>query len=147
MSTLLDVLIVDDEPKICQVLEQILTARGCRVRLAHDGLEGLAQFKQKPADVVITDIKMPKLTGLELLRELKHRDPLLSIVIITAYPSVDGAVDAMKQGACGWRSVRGGRPGVTESGAVPPSTVAWIRPRLASSVVTNPTSPMTSRLT
>src|SRR3989338_2247779 len=100
MSAPLDVLIVDDEPKICQLLEQILSARDCTVRLAGDGLEGLARFKQKPADVVITDIKMPKLSGVELLRELKHVDPLLSVVVITAYPSVEGAVEAMKYGAC-----------------------------------------------
>ena len=93
-------LVVDDEPKICQLLEQILSAKGCSVRLAGDGLEALAKFEQQHADVVITDIKMPKLNGIELLRELKHRDPLLSIVVITAYPSVEGAVDAMKQGAC-----------------------------------------------
>ena len=96
----LDVLIVDDEPKICQILEQILSARGCAVRVAHDGLEGLAQFQKQPSNVVITDIKMPKLSGLELLRELKHLDPLLNVVVITAYPSVDGAVEAMKYGAC-----------------------------------------------
>ena len=99
-ATPLDVLVVDDEPKICQLLEQILTAKGCTVRLAHDGLEGLSQFQARPAEVVITDIKMPKLTGIELLRELKHLDPLLNIVVITAYPSVDGAVEAMKLGAC-----------------------------------------------
>jgi len=97
---MLDVLVVDDEPKICQLLEQILTARGCTVRLAHDGLEGLSQFKQQSADVVVTDIRMPKLTGVELLRELKHLDPLLNVVVITAFPSVEGAVEAMKYGAC-----------------------------------------------
>lgn len=100
MSATLDVLVVDDEPKICQILEQILSARGCAVRVAHDGLEGLAQFQKQPANVVITDIKMPKLNGLELLRELKHLDPLLNVVVITAYPSIEGAVDAMKYGAC-----------------------------------------------
>jgi len=97
---MLDVLVVDDEPKICQLLEQILTARDCKVRVAQDGLEGLAHFKQQPADVVITDIRMPKLSGVELLRELKHLDPLLNVVVITAYPSVEGAVEAMKYGAC-----------------------------------------------
>lgn len=100
MAAPLDVLVVDDEVKICQLLEQILLARGCTVRLAHDGLEGLSQFKERPADVVITDIRMPKLTGVELLRELKHLDPLLNVVVITAYPSVEGAVEAMKYGAC-----------------------------------------------
>ena len=100
MSASLDVLVVDDEPKICQVLHQILTSRDCTVRLAFDGLDGLSQFQQHPADVVITDLKMPKLSGVELLRELKRIDPLLSIVVITAYPSVEGAVEAMRFGAC-----------------------------------------------
>ncbi len=100
MATALNVLVVDDEPKICQLLEQILTARGCAVRIAHDGLEGLSRFKEQPADVVITDIKMPKVSGFELLRELKHTDPLLNVVVITAYPSIQGAVEAMKFGAC-----------------------------------------------
>jgi len=99
-TTSLDVLVVDDEPKICELLEQILSARGCSVRIAHDGLEALAKFDERAAEVIITDIKMPKLSGLELLRELKHRDPLINIVVITAYPSIEGAVDAMKQGAC-----------------------------------------------
>ena len=100
MTAPLDVLVVDDEPKVCQLLGQILSARGCVVRYAYDGLDGLAQFQKQPADVVITDIKMPKLSGVELLRELKHLDPLLSVIIITAFPSVEGAVEAMKQGAC-----------------------------------------------
>ncbi len=100
MPAPLNVLVVDDEPKICRLLEQILTARGCRVRVAHDGLEGLRAFQQAPADVVITDIRMPKLNGVELLRELKHLDPLLNVVVITAYPSIEGAVDAMREGAC-----------------------------------------------
>lgn len=97
---MLDVLVVDDEPKICQLLEQILTARQCSVRTAQDGLEGLAQFQQRPADVVITDLKMPKLSGFELIRELKHLDPLINIIVITAYPSIQGAVEAMQEGAC-----------------------------------------------
>ena len=100
MAGPLDVLVVDDEPKIRQLLEQILSARDCAVRVAADGLEGLVEFKKSPAEVVITDIKMPKLGGLELIRELKQLDPLLSIVVITAYPSIEGAVEAMKQGAC-----------------------------------------------
>ena len=100
MPARLDVLVVDDEPKICQILEQILSARGCSVRMAHDGLEGLAQFEKQHTDVVITDLKMPKLSGFELIRELKHLDPLVNIVVITAYPSIQGAVEAMQYGAC-----------------------------------------------
>ena len=56
MTGALDVLVVDDEEKICQLLEQILSARGCAVRISHDGLQALAEFKRQPANVVITDI-------------------------------------------------------------------------------------------
>ena len=100
MPASLDVLVADDEPKIRQLLGQILTARNCTVRLAADGFDALSQFKEAPADVIITDIKMPRLTGIELLRELKRLDPLVNVVVITAFPSVEGAVEAMKHGAC-----------------------------------------------
>jgi signal transduction histidine kinase len=100
MAAPIDVLVVDDEPKIRQVLEQILTARGCAVRVAQDGLDALAQFTKQPANVVVTDIKMPRMNGIELLRELKRLDPLLNVVVITAFPSVEGAVQAMQHGAC-----------------------------------------------
>lgn len=99
MPAPLDVLVADDEPKICRLLEQLLQAKGCTVRLAQDGLEALSQFRRKSADVVITDLKMPKLTGVELLAELKRLDPLVTVVVITAYPSIEGAVEAMKIGA------------------------------------------------
>ncbi len=100
MPSPLDVLVADDEPKVRQLLGQILTARNCTVRLAADGFDALAQFKAAPADVIITDIKMPRLTGIELLRELKRLDPLVNVVVITAFPSVEGAVEAMQHGAC-----------------------------------------------
>jgi signal transduction histidine kinase len=100
MPAALSVLVVDDEPKICLLLGQLLTARGCDVRFAANGIEGLSQFKQRPADVVITDVKMPKMGGVELLDELKTLDPLVNVVVITAFPSVEGAVEVMKHGAC-----------------------------------------------
>ncbi len=100
MSAALNVLVVDDEPKVCQLLEQILRSRGCAVRIAHNGFEALKQFKRQAAEVVITDLKMPQLDGFELLRELKRQDPYLSVIVITAYPSIEGAVEAMRYGAC-----------------------------------------------
>lgn len=100
MGASLRVLVADDEPKIRRLLQQILEGKGCQVCLAEDGLEALTQFQAQPCDVVITDIRMPKVTGLELLVELKRLDPLVHVVVITAYPSVEGAVEAMKIGAC-----------------------------------------------
>jgi signal transduction histidine kinase len=100
MSMCLKVLVVDDEPKLCQLLEQIIRSQGCLVRTALNGLEALTRFQEQPAEVIITDLKMPQLDGLSLIRELKRRDPLVNIVVITAYPSVEGAVEAMQCGAC-----------------------------------------------
>jgi DNA-binding NtrC family response regulator len=100
MGAALRVLVADDEPKIRRLLQQILEGKGCQVCLAEDGLEALTQFQAQPCDVVITDIRMPKVTGLELLVELKRLDPLVHVVVITSYPSVEGAVEAMKIGAC-----------------------------------------------
>ena len=100
MATPLNVLVVDDDPGICRVLEALLSSQGCSVRLAHDGLEALAIFKRQPAEVVITDLRMPKLNGYELIRELKRQDSLLNVVVITALPTVEGAVEAMRCGAC-----------------------------------------------
>lgn len=99
MTASLDVLVADDEPKIRQLLTQILQANDCTVRIAEDGLDALSQFQQQPADLVLTDIKMPRLSGLELVGELKRLDPMAQVVVITAYPSVEGAVEAMKLGA------------------------------------------------
>ena len=100
MALSLNVLVVDDEPKLCRLLEQIIAQLGCTVRTAADGLEALDAFDRQRADVVGTDLKMPRLDGLGLIRELKQREPLLGIVVITAYPSIDGAVEAMRCGAC-----------------------------------------------
>ena len=96
----LDVLVVDDEPKIRALLEQILRDHGCTVRCASDGMEALAHFQRQPADIVITDLKMPKLSGEELLEQLKRLDPLVNVVVVTAHPSLEGAVEVMRDGAC-----------------------------------------------
>ena len=78
------VLVVDDDPGVRYTLREILESEGLEVTEAADGREGLARFIEKPAPLVITDLRMPKLDGLGLLAELTTRAPGTRVVLITA---------------------------------------------------------------
>jgi DNA-binding NtrC family response regulator len=93
------VLIVDDEPAIREVLEMILQEWGYEVRLAADGAEARQMVATYDPDMVISDVVMPQLSGLDLLRLLKVGNPNRPVILITAHASIDLAVEAMKQGA------------------------------------------------
>ena len=94
------ILIVDDEPSIREVLCHM--AKGmlqADVMEARDGREALFLFAQKEPDIVITDIRMPGMDGVTLLKELKEKDPTIPVIIITGFPSLKVAIHAMKEGA------------------------------------------------
>jgi DNA-binding NtrC family response regulator len=93
------VLVVDDEQPLRQSIARILTSRGCEVTLAEDGLAALEALEVSQPDVVLTDLLMPRMTGLELLAQAKQRWPDLEVVLMTAYADVDTAVAAVKGGA------------------------------------------------
>jgi two-component system, NtrC family, response regulator AtoC len=93
------VLIVDDEPNLRKILAAQLSRDGYDVLLAEDGEQGLALLKEHHIDLVITDLKMPKVDGMTLLREAIRDQPELPIVMITAHGTVDTAVEALKLGA------------------------------------------------
>ena len=93
------VLVVDDDPGVRYTLREILESEGLEVTEAADGREGLARFIEKPAPLVITDLRMPKLDGLGLLAELTTRAPGTRVVLITAHGSERDAVEAIKAGA------------------------------------------------
>ncbi len=93
------VLIVDDEPAIREVLEMILQEWGYEVRLASDGAEAKEMVESYDPDVVISDVVMPQLSGLDLLRCLKAGNPNRPVILVTAHASIDLAVESMKQGA------------------------------------------------
>ena len=93
------VLIVDDEPNLRKILAAQLSRDGYDVLLAEDGEEGLATLREHHIDLVITDLRMPKVDGMTLLREALREDPDLPIVMITAHGTVDTAVEALKTGA------------------------------------------------
>ena len=93
------VLVVDDESGVQKVLSYVLRQEGFEVVATDDGENAIAEYGKKPFDLVIHDLKMPKLDGIELLRRLKERDPEATVVVITAYGTWDTAVEAMRLGA------------------------------------------------
>jgi nitrogen regulation protein NR(I) len=93
------VLIVDDEPNLRKILSAQLTRDGYDVLTAEDGEQGLEALREHHIDLVITDLKMPKVDGMALLREALREEPELPIVMITAHGTVDTAVEALKTGA------------------------------------------------
>ena len=99
MSANLRILVVDDEEVIRDVLQTLLEKDGCEASTASDGAEALALFEADPPDVVLLDLMLPDRSGLEVLREVRRRDPDAVVVIVTAYSSVEGAIQAMREGA------------------------------------------------
>src|SRR5262245_1098830 len=93
------VLIVDDEPNLRKILSAQLSRDGYDVMTAEDGEQGLQALRDHHIDLVITDLKMPKVDGMTLLREALREEPELPIVMITAHGTVDTAVEALKLGA------------------------------------------------
>jgi len=93
------VLVIDDEANLRKVLAALLRRDGYDVTIAEDGEMGLAEFQKNGADAVITDLVMPKLGGMEVLRAINGADPEVPVIIITAHGTVDSAVEAIKAGA------------------------------------------------
>jgi len=93
------VLLIDDDDSLRRVTEYSLHSAGFQVLSAADGKQGLASFRTDSPQVVITDIQMPGLSGYDILQQIKSERPETIVIVITAYSSVEKAVDAMKQGA------------------------------------------------
>ena len=93
------ILIVEDDALFRSFLSTVLKEEGHRVEEARDGKEGLAKFTGGDFDLVIADLKMPGLSGMDLLREAKKEKPEVRWIIMTAFGSIDSAVEAMKAGA------------------------------------------------
>ncbi len=93
------ILIADDDDNLRRVLEFQLDEAGYQVRTANDGAEALEIFQSDVFDCVITDLRMPKLSGLEFLEKIKADDSEIPVIVITAFGEVETAVTAMKAGA------------------------------------------------
>jgi DNA-binding NtrC family response regulator len=93
------ILVVDDESEIREGLELLLNMEGYATASAETGEAGLLKLEDEPFDLVLLDVSLPDRNGLDILREIRRRDPNLSVVLITAYGSIDMARAAFKSGA------------------------------------------------
>jgi len=93
------VLVVDDEENIRLFLHTLLQKKGYSVRTAETAEQALTMLRQEPADFVLTDVKMPGMSGIELCRELREQFPELVVVVMSAYGSVEQALEAVRVGA------------------------------------------------
>src|SRR5262245_23901935 len=93
------ILVVDDEANARTALAELLRDEGYQVETAADGFKALPKLEEFAPDLLLTDLKMPGMDGIDLLRRARERDPECAAVVMTAYGAVDTAVAAMRQGA------------------------------------------------
>jgi DNA-binding response OmpR family regulator len=94
-----NVLIIDDEERFLQTTQKLLEKQGYTVYTATDGLRGITRLKGKRIDVVILDVKMPGMDGVEVLRKIKTDFPLVEVVMLTGHSTVESAIEGLKLGA------------------------------------------------
>jgi two-component system response regulator HydG len=99
MTNPVDILIVDDDPGHLTTLKTILKSWGYRVEGADDGQSALDLIRERPFDLILMDVRMARMSGLEALKHIKTYNPAIPILIMTAYSSVESAVEAIKAGA------------------------------------------------
>ena len=93
------ILVVDDEEVVRLSHIRTLASMHCNVEVVRDGSEALRVMEQRPADVVLLDLRMPGMDGMEVLKQIKQRWPETEVVIITGYPNVETAKEAVRLGA------------------------------------------------
>jgi two-component system, NtrC family, response regulator AtoC len=98
-ATSANVLVVDDDPAVGRVLQALLGQAGVACQHVLDGPRAIEVLTEKPVDVVVTDLRMPGMTGVELLDEIVERWPEIPVILMTAHGTVEVAVEAMKKGA------------------------------------------------
>ncbi|UCD84092.1 MAG: response regulator [Deltaproteobacteria bacterium] len=93
------ILVVDDEDVVLMVLEELLTGEGYKTSLAKSGEEGIKQLQKSPFNLVVTDKNLPGISGLDVIRHCKELNPLIEILMITGYASLESALEAIGRGA------------------------------------------------
>ncbi len=94
-----ELLVVDDEPQMLIAINETLRRQGYRVTTAGSGMEALLRLKERYYQLVLTDMRMPEVSGLDLLKKVKTLSPQTPVVLLTAYGTIQNAVDAMRHGA------------------------------------------------
>jgi len=102
MSEKIKVLIVDDEEIVCLSYLRSLTGAHCNVEVAWNGVEALLALEQHRFDLVLLDLRMPGMDGMSVLRTIKQKWPETQVVVITGYPNIETAKEAVRQGAYGY---------------------------------------------
>lgn len=92
------ILVIDDEEYMRDSCSQVLTKEGHRVETAENGMIGLGKIKIFKPDLVLVDLKMPGISGMEVLEEIKVIDPTIVAIVITGYANLDSAINAFKRG-------------------------------------------------
>lgn len=95
----LKMMLVDDEERFLQTTEKLLTKKGFAVLTATSGAEALAELEKTTVHVVILDVKMPGMDGIETLRRIKAQYPLVEVIMLTGHATVESAIDGLKSGA------------------------------------------------
>jgi DNA-binding NtrC family response regulator len=93
------ILVVDDEVTVCKSIRRAILREDCEVAMAQNGEEALRLEAEAPFDVMIIDLMMPGLSGLDLLKMLRARNPKARIIMITGYPTMRNTIQAMQLGA------------------------------------------------
>jgi DNA-binding NtrC family response regulator len=94
-----ELLVVDDEPQMLIAINETLRRSGYAITMAGSGMEALCRLKEKYYRLVITDMRMPEVSGLDLLRKMRNLAPQTPVILLTAYGTIQNAVDAMRNGA------------------------------------------------
>ena len=95
----LSILVIDDEDVICEACELVLSEKGHVVATRNDGKAGLSAIRQGTYDILLLDMKLPDIDGMEILKIVQKEKPGLCIIVMTGYSSISNAVQAIKQGA------------------------------------------------
>ena len=93
------ILIVDDNKELREILEEYLHSEDGQIEGASNGKEALVKHSQAPYDLIITDLNMPEVSGMEMIKRIKQENDVTEFIIITGYASLDSAVEAVKMGA------------------------------------------------
>ena len=94
-----NILIVEDKDSMAKMLQETLETVGYHPLIARDGIEGIRKIRESKIDLVLTDLKLPKKDGMDVLRAAKEENPMLPVIMMTAFGTVDVAVKAIKEGA------------------------------------------------
>jgi len=94
------ILIIDDDEMQLKILSSILAPEGYQIHATADGPQGILIFKEQRPDLVLLDIGLPSMSGLEVLREIRDLEPNAKIIVITGYGSVESVVLTIRSGAC-----------------------------------------------